>query len=433
MSEYLPQIGLVILLVIINAAFAGSEMALVSLREGQLQRLETSPATGTVLAGLAREPNRFLATIQIGITLAGFLASAAAAVSLAVPLEEPLSFLGGAAGPVSIIAGHARAVLHHPGVRRTGAQAHRDAAGRALGAGHGPAAGRAVHDHPAGVWLLALSTDLVGAAHRRRPERAARGGHHRGDPRHGRGAADFPPSSGRSSAARSRSPTGSCARCWSRAVTVFVSRPRADRRARHCELIAGPVTPVRRWSRPAGPGQRHRLVHLRDLVGAGDGPVATLTPSPDLPGDRSGAPTPMRELRPRAADGHRGQRARRAWTASSPWRTWWRSSSARSTTRPTGTCSRCVGSPTAPACCPARSRSTTCDDIDFELPDEGDYATVAGLVLEHLGRIPSVGDTVTVTDWRIEVRSMDRHSITEVALDTVALPHLSTDTTEELS
>ncbi len=31
-------------------------------------------------------------------------------------------------------------------------------------------------------------------------------------------------------------------------------------------------------------------------------------------------------------------------------------------------------------------------DIDVELPD-GDYATVAGLVLEHLGRIPSVGDT----------------------------------------
>ena len=52
---------------------------------------------------LARDPNRFLATIQIGITLAGFLASAAAAVSLAEPLEEPLGFLGGAARPVSII------------------------------------------------------------------------------------------------------------------------------------------------------------------------------------------------------------------------------------------------------------------------------------------------------------------------------------------
>ena len=50
-----------------------------------------------MLARLARDPNRFLATIQIGITLAGFLASAAAAVSLAEPLVEPLGFLGAAA------------------------------------------------------------------------------------------------------------------------------------------------------------------------------------------------------------------------------------------------------------------------------------------------------------------------------------------------
>ena len=56
------------------------------------------------LARLAREPNQFLSTIQIGITLAGFLASAAAAVSLAEPLEAPLGFLGpSAARPASIV------------------------------------------------------------------------------------------------------------------------------------------------------------------------------------------------------------------------------------------------------------------------------------------------------------------------------------------
>lgn len=103
MSDVLPQLGLVLVLVILNAAFAGSEMALVSLRESQLQRLESQGRRGRALAALARDPNRFLATIQIGITLAGFLASAAAAVSLAEPLEEPLSFLGGAARPVSIV------------------------------------------------------------------------------------------------------------------------------------------------------------------------------------------------------------------------------------------------------------------------------------------------------------------------------------------
>ena len=103
MSGYTGQILLVFVLVLLNALFAGSEMALVSLREGQLQRLERTSRGGRVLARLARDPNRFLATIQIGITLAGFLASAAAAVSLAQPLIEPLGFLGGAAEPAAIV------------------------------------------------------------------------------------------------------------------------------------------------------------------------------------------------------------------------------------------------------------------------------------------------------------------------------------------
>jgi putative hemolysin len=97
------QVVLVVVLVLLNAAFSGSEMALISLRESQLQRLEKQSRTGRTLARLARDPNRFLATIQIGITLAGFLASAAAAVSLAQPLIEPLGLLGTAAEPVSIV------------------------------------------------------------------------------------------------------------------------------------------------------------------------------------------------------------------------------------------------------------------------------------------------------------------------------------------
>src|SRR3954469_7623498 len=90
-------------LIILNALFAGSEMALVSLREGQIQRLEQQGRTGRLVATLARDPNRFLATIQIGITLAGFLASATAAISLAKPLVDPLAFLGGAAEAVAVI------------------------------------------------------------------------------------------------------------------------------------------------------------------------------------------------------------------------------------------------------------------------------------------------------------------------------------------
>jgi len=48
-------------------------------------------------------PNRFLATIQIGITLSGFLASATAAVALAEPLIPTLGFAGNAARPVAIV------------------------------------------------------------------------------------------------------------------------------------------------------------------------------------------------------------------------------------------------------------------------------------------------------------------------------------------
>src|SRR6056297_2976423 len=103
MGDVWPQLVLVAILVLVNAAFAGTELALVSLRESQLQRLEEKSATGALLARLARQPNQFLATIQVGITLAGFLASATAAVSLAEPLEAPLSFLGGAAGAASVV------------------------------------------------------------------------------------------------------------------------------------------------------------------------------------------------------------------------------------------------------------------------------------------------------------------------------------------
>lgn len=104
MSGYWIQLLLVIVLVLLNAVFAGSELALISLRESQLQRLERKSRAGKAVARLARDPNRYLATIQVGITLAGFLASATAAVALAEPLMPLLGFLGEAARPVAIVA-----------------------------------------------------------------------------------------------------------------------------------------------------------------------------------------------------------------------------------------------------------------------------------------------------------------------------------------
>lgn len=103
MGDYWVNIALVAVLILLNAVFAGSEIALISLREGQVRRLDRrGGAAARRLVRLAREPNRFLATIQVGITLAGFLASATAAVSLARPLVAPLGFLGGAADAVAV-------------------------------------------------------------------------------------------------------------------------------------------------------------------------------------------------------------------------------------------------------------------------------------------------------------------------------------------
>lgn len=103
MPGYGFDLALIGVLVLLNAAFAGSEIALISLREGQLEQLERSGGERAQrLVRLARDPNRYLATIQIGITLAGFLASATAAVSLAEPLVPYLDALGSAAEPVAI-------------------------------------------------------------------------------------------------------------------------------------------------------------------------------------------------------------------------------------------------------------------------------------------------------------------------------------------
>lgn len=102
-GNYWFTIALVCVLILVNAVLSGSETALISLREGQVRQLTRQGGPGArALVRLVRDPNRFLATIQIGITLAGFLASATAAVSLAQPLVPLLGFLGDAANTAAI-------------------------------------------------------------------------------------------------------------------------------------------------------------------------------------------------------------------------------------------------------------------------------------------------------------------------------------------
>ncbi|GAA4108801.1 hemolysin family protein [Nocardioides fonticola] len=93
-TQTLVNAGLVLLFVLIGGVFAATELALVSLREGQLTALERSGARGAKVASVARDPNRFLAAVQIGVTLAGFLSAAYGGSTLAPDLAPSLERLG---------------------------------------------------------------------------------------------------------------------------------------------------------------------------------------------------------------------------------------------------------------------------------------------------------------------------------------------------
>ncbi|MBC2256423.1 HlyC/CorC family transporter [Listeria ivanovii] len=87
-QQIILQLILIVVLTMLNAFFASAEMALVSLNKN---RVKSQAATGDkkaiLLAKLVDDPSKFLATIQVGITLAGFFSSASAATSIATRLE----------------------------------------------------------------------------------------------------------------------------------------------------------------------------------------------------------------------------------------------------------------------------------------------------------------------------------------------------------
>ena len=96
----------VLALILIEALFVAAEIALVSLREGQLQSLAASGKRGAVVARLVSEPNRFLATVQIGVTLTALLSSAYGATTLSEDAKQALVKAGlgsGLAGFVGLI------------------------------------------------------------------------------------------------------------------------------------------------------------------------------------------------------------------------------------------------------------------------------------------------------------------------------------------
>ncbi|MDR2162340.1 MAG: hemolysin family protein [Clostridiales Family XIII bacterium] len=83
-GSYIWQIVLLIILIAVNAFFAMAEMAMVSVNRNTVKRLaDEGNRKAIILQGLLDRPNKFLSTIQVCITLAGFLQSASAATSMA--------------------------------------------------------------------------------------------------------------------------------------------------------------------------------------------------------------------------------------------------------------------------------------------------------------------------------------------------------------
>ena len=83
----LPQLLLILILTLINAFFAASEMAFISVNKQKVKKLSNeNNKKAILLEKLLNDPSNFLSTIQIGITLAGFLSSASAATTLSIRL-----------------------------------------------------------------------------------------------------------------------------------------------------------------------------------------------------------------------------------------------------------------------------------------------------------------------------------------------------------
>ncbi|SIT75653.1 hemolysin family protein [Microbacterium sp. RU33B] len=89
------NIALVIAFVLIGGVFAATEMALVTLRESQINAIAARGRRGERVASLARNPNTFLSAVQIGVTVAGFASAAYGATSIA-PSVAPLFVAWGA-------------------------------------------------------------------------------------------------------------------------------------------------------------------------------------------------------------------------------------------------------------------------------------------------------------------------------------------------
>ena len=91
MNSTLLNIAIVLALIVVEGVFVAAEIALVSLRDGQVRQLsEQGGRRGAAVQRLVSDSNRFLATVQIGVTLTALLSSAFGAVTLSEEAKDLL-------------------------------------------------------------------------------------------------------------------------------------------------------------------------------------------------------------------------------------------------------------------------------------------------------------------------------------------------------
>jgi putative hemolysin len=163
-SDSLPSLGLVILFVLIGGVFAAAEIALVSLRDSQARALAAKGRRGQIVAQLNKDPNRFLAAVQVGVTLAGFLSAAYGGATIATDLAPVLVEAGlpeGISEPVAlvlvtVVISYLSLVFGELAPKRLALQR---AEGFALYLG--PLIDRISRISRPVIWLLSVSTDVV--------------------------------------------------------------------------------------------------------------------------------------------------------------------------------------------------------------------------------------------------------------------------------
>ena len=153
---------LVLAFILVGGVFAATEIALVSLRSGQVERLDTEGGRGHAVASLARDPNRFLSAVQIGVTVAGFFSAAFGASTLAPSFAPAFENLGVPAPDTvslvvtTLVVSYLSLVLGELVPKRLALQ-------RSVGVSKlfAPPLGKFATVMTPVIWLLSLSTNLL--------------------------------------------------------------------------------------------------------------------------------------------------------------------------------------------------------------------------------------------------------------------------------